>query len=227
MCLIWFYHINKCYIWVLVYLNKAEMVFLRMSFHLDEARLTYLRGHRMSRHSTGYDQKVLGLMYFGIPRNEKFATFSIWSPFILMHFLHRCSSLLIPSKQKSSSWSPKYSFTACMTPSLLSEIPTTKVKFSALGTDRSQKGLNLENTGDKEGLRSRIQSQDCLNCPKTYAHSAGYISQVSPPITHGQTVHNLNDFICSILFGAPRPLLIFNALPLPPKFSSPFLHCDI
>ena len=42
---------------------------------------------------------------------------------------------------------------------IASEIPTTKVRFSALGKDKCQKGLNLEKTGDEEGLRSRIQSQ--------------------------------------------------------------------
>lgn len=41
----------KRYIWVLVYSNRAKVVSLGMSFHLDKARLTYLRGHRMSRHS--------------------------------------------------------------------------------------------------------------------------------------------------------------------------------
>ena len=40
---------------------------------------------------------------------------------------------------------------------IASEIPTTKVSL-AFGTDRSQKGLNLENTGDEEDLQSHIQS---------------------------------------------------------------------
>ena len=62
---------------------------------------------------------------------------------------------------------------------------------------------------------------------KLYAHFAGYISQVSPPVTHNQTVHNLIVFISGSLFGVPRLFIIFNALPPLPKLSSPFLHCAI
>ena len=52
---------------------------------------------------------------------------------------------------------PKYSFTTSMTPSLIPKFLPRRL-VSALETDRSQKGLNLENTGDRIGLRSRIQS---------------------------------------------------------------------
>ena len=70
-------------------------------------------------------------------------------------------------------------------------------------------------------------SKDWRNCPKTYAHFAGYISQISSPVTHDQTVHNLDVFISGTLFGAPRPFVIFYALPPHPKFSNPFLYCAI
>ena len=50
--------------------------------------------------------------------------------YLVMHFLHRCLFLLISPKQKSS---PKYSFMASMTPSLLPKFLTTKVIFQLWG----------------------------------------------------------------------------------------------
>ena len=99
---------------------------------------------------TRYNQKVLGLMYFGLPRNKKLATIIQYNlPFISMHILHRCFSLLIPLK---------HSFTASMTHSLLPEFLPLGL-FPAFGTDSSQKELNLENMRDEEGFRSRILLQ--------------------------------------------------------------------
>ena len=53
-----------------------------------------------------------------------------------MHFFQRCSSLLIPSKQKPSSFSPKYISTASMTPSLRQK-SYRGGSISDLETDRS------------------------------------------------------------------------------------------
>ena len=46
-----------------------------------------------------------------------------------------------------------------------------------------------------------------------YVHFANYTSQVSPPITHNQGVHDLDIFISGGIFGAARPSIIFNATP--------------
>ena len=42
---------------------------------------------------------------------------------------------------------------------IASKIPTMRVSFPDFETDRSQKELNLENTGDEEEPRSCIQSK--------------------------------------------------------------------
>ena len=84
-----------------------------------------------------------------------------------MHFLYHCSTFLIPPK-KSSSWSPKYSFTYCIYDTFTaSKIPTTKLSEQI----EYKKGLNLENMGDEEGLGSRIQSQqqwDPVTCEQVH-----------------------------------------------------------
>ena len=53
---------------------------------------------------------------------------------------------------------------------------------------------------------------------------SNYITQGSSPVTHYETVHKLNSFVCSSLFRVPRQFIIFYTLPSSPKFSSPFLH---
>ena len=65
---------------------------------------------------------------------------------------------------------------------------------------------------------------NCLHCPKTYVHFAGYrsTSQVWLPVTHNQVVNDLHIFISGGIFGAARPLISINALSPPPKFCSPF-----
>ena len=44
--------------------------------------------------------------------------------------------------------------------------------------------------------------KNCLHCPKTYVHFAGYTSQVWSPVTHSQVVHDLYIFISGDIFGA-------------------------
>ena len=57
---------------------------------------------------------------------------------------------------------------------------------------------------------------DCT-APKTYAHFASNASQVSPPITHNQDVHDPDIFISGGIFGAARPSII-------PMLSLPLLN---
>ena len=45
-----------------------------------------------------------------------------------------------------------------------------------------------------------------------YAHFARYASQVLPPITHNQGVHDLDIYISGGTFGVGRPSIILNAL---------------
>ena len=62
-----------------------------------------------------------------------------------------------------------------------------------------------------------------LYCPKTYAHFASYASQILPPITHNQGVHDHDIFISGGIFEAARLSIILNTLssPLLPIFSLP------
>ena len=64
--------------------------------------------------------------------------------------------------------------------------------------------------------------QNCLHCPTTYAHFAGYTSQVSPPVTNSQVVNDLHIFISGGIFGLARPCIILNALSPTLKFCIPF-----
>ena len=92
-------------------------------------------------------------MYFGIPRNQKFATvFNIIS-LHLDALSPSLSQLVIPSKQVFT-LVPQVLICCIYDTFIVSESPSTKVSFQFLGTDRSQKGLTLENTGDEERLRS-------------------------------------------------------------------------
>ena len=66
-------------------------------------------------------------------------------------------------------------------------------------------------------LRCRL---GLIYCPQTYAHFASFASQVSPPITHNQGVHDLDIFISGGIFGAARPSIILNTLSPPLKLWS-------
>ena len=65
---------------------------------------------------------------------------------------------------------------------------------------------------------------DRLNCSRSYAYFSSYIMQASFFVTHAQTVHKLNIFICSSLFRALRPFKFLYPLPPLPESKSPFLH---
>ena len=74
------------------------------------------------------------------------------------------------------------------------------------------RGTHLADTFDIPKMSVRIVS----TALKTYDHFASYASQVLPPITHNQGVHNL-DFCTTVgIFRAARPSIILNGLSLSP-----------
>ena len=51
-----------------------------------------------------------------------------------------------------------------------------------------------------------------MYCPKAYVQFASYASQVSPPSTHNQDVHELDIIISGGIFGAARPSIIIEPI---------------
>ena len=97
-------------------------------------------------------------MHFGIPRNERFAN-------IFQYDLHspRCAfSIAVPVwitfKIEVVILVPHVLIYCIYDTIIVSRNTYHEGWFLASVTDRRQKGLNLENTGDEERLRSRIQS---------------------------------------------------------------------
>ena len=75
-----------------------------------------------------------------------------------MHLANLCLRVLIPSKKKAFSWSPKYVY--CLYDAFIASILCSiKDGISVFGTDRSQKEPYQENMGDEEGFQIHIQLQ--------------------------------------------------------------------
>ena len=105
---------------------------------------------------------------------------------------------------------------------LRQQIPRNIEPRSFLVISQHSRFLSCRDLGHTQDI-----CKNCLHCPKTYAHFAGYTLQVSPPVTHNQIVNDLHIFISGSIFGAARPCIILNALSSSLKFCSPFFHCAI